>query len=64
MFALKIKTENAAFENDHQGEGLELARILRRLADKVENIGGSDDHGVLMDVNGNRVGEWEYEKAI
>jgi len=49
--------DNAAFED---GEGKpELARILRRLADKVE---AGDEPPFLYDVNGNKVGKCEVTK--
>ena len=55
-FKLSIKTDNAAFTNEDTGEDAphaEVARLLREVADRVE---GGDDHGVIMDVNGNNVG--------
>jgi hypothetical protein len=52
MFVLKIDTGNAAFEDD---PNYELARILRAVADKVEN-GHAD--GRCYDINGNKVGSW------
>ena len=52
-FVLKVETENTAFED--AGEGVELARILRKAADRVETGAIS---GPLMDINGNRVGEY------
>lgn len=54
---IKIKMENEAFENI---EGAEAARILRELANKIEEqtavemVGGR-----LSDVNGNKVGTWD-----
>lgn len=56
MFALKMETDNAAF--DDGGAGAECARILRAVADRLE--GGHED-GVLHDLNGNRVGVWSLE---
>ena len=59
MFTLKFKTENDAF-----GSGGELdddlllgetARILREVADQVENARAG---GPVYDANGNRIGEW------
>lgn len=49
-FSLKIKTGNEAFADD---PAIELARILRRVADRIE-VGETD--GKCMDVNGNAVG--------
>lgn len=52
---IKITTENAAFDDGN--ECAEVARILRELADRVENC---DDllyaESALKDVNGNRAG--------
>ena len=54
-FEMECGIENSAF--DHPGE--ELARILRKLADRVESWEGSisdDFHDLIMDANGNKVG--------
>jgi hypothetical protein len=57
-YTIKIECDNAAFE-DGNGGGFELARILRRVADKVEAHGA--DYGVrILDSNGNHVGDSEY----
>lgn len=57
-FTLKVQMESAAFDGD---EGLELARILRLLADRVEDHFASDfsptAHSVV-DANGNKCGTW------
>ena len=52
MFTLFIETENDAFTN---GESEEIARILKDLARQVEN---GTWCGVLIDINGNKVGNW------
>ena len=51
MFVIKMKTDNDAFGDRPE---YEIARILRALADKVENTGRLD--WGLMDDNGNTVG--------
>lgn len=62
MFRVEISTENAAFHNNNRDDrgtyepGPELARILRRIADSVED--GWHLQGQCRDVNGNRVGHW------
>ena len=48
---IEIDTTNAAFEG-YDGH-LEVARILRKLADDLENEVGGE---ILRDINGNRVG--------
>ena len=54
-FELKFDMENAAFE---EAPELELARILRDLAARIEVSGaGVPSEYVIRDVNGNRVGE-------
>lgn len=53
---LTIRTDNAAFEPDR---GAELARILRKLADRVEREDqpGRGEEWKVLDVNGNTVGK-------
>jgi hypothetical protein len=63
MFRLSIDTTNAAFV---PFPGRELARLLRRQADRLDGTTGElDAHkvdgGKLLDANGNTVGAWEYE---
>lgn len=54
---LTIKTDNAAFEDQ---SGMEVARILREAAGKVENWPGYSEFAIgLRDFNGNKVGEME-----
>lgn len=48
---VKVEMDNAAFED---APATELGRILRKLADEVENDGASFVR--LMDSNGNKVG--------
>ena len=63
MFELKIKTGYAAFCDPSTGdksaydEGIEVARILREVADKVEN---ESREGSCIDYNGNKVGEFKF----
>ena len=52
MFTLSIETENEAFTN---GDGEEIARILKEVASQVEN---GKEFGTLKDINGNKVGNW------
>jgi hypothetical protein len=63
MFALAIKTDNAAFAGDgsndfaerQQCERDEVARILRDVAEKLDQ---GTDAGPVRDINGNTVGSW------
>jgi hypothetical protein len=54
-FKLKIKTDNAAFTEDGNDGKNEVARILREIADKLEQ---GYEVGSPRDYNGNKVGEW------
>lgn len=58
MFTLKMKTDNAAFDGTLWAE--EVARILRDTAKCVEQQQAR--HGVLRDINGNRVGEFTFTR--
>jgi hypothetical protein len=56
---ISLNTDNDAFYDD---ENLEVARILRNLADKIENNPVSGIGGfILRDINGNSVGDIEYQ---
>jgi hypothetical protein len=58
-FTLTIDCGNAAFE-DSNDVG-EVARILRKLANKLEGMGAaSDGEHRLYDINGNKVGVAEF----
>ena len=52
MFTLSIETENEAFTN---GDGEEIARILKEVASQVEN---GKEFGRITDINGNMIGNW------
>lgn len=55
-FTLTINCDNDAFEGDLNGE---VARILRDAADRYEWTGGD---GILLDCNGNTVGEFKTQE--
>lgn len=63
MLKLEIKTGGSAFtkydseELSYEGRS-ELARLLRKVAAQIET--GYDD-GVIMDVNGNKVGSYTLD---
>lgn len=55
---LTIEMDNAAF--DGANAGAEAARILRRLANKIEDWPGANKFTMgLLDANGNKVGKVE-----
>jgi hypothetical protein len=51
MFTMKFKTQNEAFDS-----GVEVSRILRAVAEKIDQ---DYSEGTVMDLNGNAVGQWE-----
>lgn len=60
MFTLKIKTGGSAFyDDDGNRDPYEVIRLLRQVETILENGYTS---GILMDVNGNKVGEWHYDE--
>lgn len=60
-FTVEMETRNAAFTgaDDDYGAGPEVARILREIADRLDNVGTDALQGACVDFNGNRVGNWE-----
>ena len=57
-FRIRIETGNDAFDQVEQSE---VARILREVADKVEQGNSS---GGILDANGNKVGQFGLEQDI
>lgn len=61
MFKLEIKTSGAAFmdpfsgEEDEVMEAVEIRRLLAMVSCELEHGRSS---GVIMDINGNKVGSW------
>lgn len=61
MFKCEIKTENAAFCNPDTGdenkfwEAIELKRVLEDVCERLE---AGHTSGFILDINGNKVGEW------
>lgn len=56
-FVLRVESDDADMA-DEPNEA--MYGILRRLAGRVR-YGAAGDSGVVLDVNGNRVGEWEMQ---
>lgn len=55
MFTIEIDTSNSAFEDVEQDE---IARILREIANKLEN---DSTDGPIYDINGARVGKYGFD---
>lgn len=60
MLKVEIRMEGAAFAD---GGNEELARILRKLADRLTyGTYDEDDYGGLVDINGNTCGGWTLDR--
>lgn len=63
-FTVNIKCDNAAFANDDgddttpESAAPELARILREIAQKIEDGYDYDKFQTIRDINGNDVGRY------
>lgn len=57
MFSLSFDTDNIAFTEAESPT--EIARILRALADRIEEADLEDQEGIVQDRNGNTVGTFE-----
>lgn len=58
MFRLEIETSNDAFQHGNADE--EIARILTVAADFIRNGGTGTATRILRDINGNKVGQFQY----
>ena len=64
MFNLKFATGGSAFRDPYNGEEddlferLECVRILKKITQAVED---GATYGPIMDINGNKIGEWSNE---
>lgn len=59
---IEFKTSGAAFQNEYEDEATNdyLARdeVVRILEGIAANIRYGYDHGSIMDINGNKIGNW------
>lgn len=60
---IKFSTSGAAFKSEYEDKATndlctrgEVARILKKITVEIEN---GEDHGSIMDINGNKIGSWE-----
>lgn len=63
-FNLTIRTNNAAFhtEDGEHAPEIEVVRLLRKAADKIEQGYGTVHRAGLLDYNGNGVGSFAFTK--
>lgn len=53
MVKIEFSTDNSAFEDGNKEQ--EISRILKDIEKKVEN---GYENGIIMDINGNKIGWW------
>ena len=51
VMTINIKTENEAFDDPN-----ELPRLLLEIVDRINQ---GETEGIVRDINGNKVGEWQ-----
>ena len=56
QFKLTVDMDNAAFSDQYDGQ--ELSRILRMVADKIDDNGIPWQYQNIKDINGNIVGKY------
>ena len=59
---IEFSTSGAAFQSEYENDVSndlckreEVIRILKRI---IAYIDSGNDHGSIMDINGNKIGEW------
>lgn len=62
IFQLNIDTDNAAFGDSQNERDVETARILRWVADRVEEGRDFSYFQMLFDINGNDVGRAAFKE--
>lgn len=59
---IKFSTDNAAFKDENNSEMgndlLKREQVIRILQKIIRDIDYDYDHGPIMDINGNKIGEW------
>ena len=62
-FKITFNTENAAFDDDLQDEGQDnsTAEVNRILGVIQHEVYSDRTSGIIVDCNGNTVGEWGWE---
>jgi len=62
MFGVSFETCNAAFGETEEERRAEVVRILRKVIRQVESD-YANESAVVMDVNGNKIGEWHTDRS-
>lgn len=57
MLKIKFTTGNAAFDSTDKGVS-ESTRLLKKI---IADMDSGYEDGIVLDINGNKIGEWSYE---
>lgn len=61
MLKIEIKTGGAAYRDDNDELDRNAYELRRNLKEIMEKLEYGCQSGYIMDVNGNKVGEWSLE---
>ena len=64
MFKMEFKTSNDAFRNPYTGEESERHKVsetIKTLTKVAESLMNGKTDGVIMDINGNKIGKWSLD---
>lgn len=64
MLTIRIATGNAAFCDDTDGDlndYFKKKECIRILKDVIRKLDSGYDYGACIDINGNKVGEWDLD---
>lgn len=61
MFTINIDTDGAAFRDEGKLDmtAWEIRRLLESVEERLEN---GQNSGILIDVYGNKCGQWDYKE--
>lgn len=61
MFKCEIKTGGAAYRDENDELDLNAYELRRNLSEIIEKLEYGCQTGYIMDINGNKVGDWSLE---
>ncbi len=62
MFSLEIRTGGSAYRDEDGNLDTTNYELIRNLAEISRKLENGCTSGVVMDVNGNKVGKWSIEE--
>ena len=59
ILRIEFSTDNAAFQDN----AFEVASVLEKLAEQLDDEPSADDSGTIRDSNGNTIGGWTWSES-